>query len=114
MAPAVSPRSQVRRPASSILVEGGGYLADVHAKQRRLDDHLRGKLHTARLQIHAVERLARKPAHPAMEVADRSSKKHLPDSRKDGIADVPVLPRHRTRTNASLEAVAHDHVATLA
>src|SRR5215211_6403330 len=84
--------------------------ADSHSQNRRLDHHFRRELHSGRAEIHPNERLARKAAQSAMEVACSGSEKQSTDAREDGIPQVTVLPGHGPRPNTAQEPISHDEI----
>ncbi len=113
MPPTVAPRLEVRRPGPPIRRKDRRHLGDVQAVQSRFHDHLGGELHAGGPQSELPDRLAREAAQSAMEVADAAGVEDPPDRGKHRVADVAVLPRHRPRLDAALEAVAHNEVVAL-
>src|SRR5262245_1344138 len=111
MTPAVAETAQVRRAAALVFPKRYGNFASLGTDLRGLDHKFRGELHAAAAQIHALEDVARKSAHPAMRIADAGAEEHVEHHGEAGISEVFVVPRHGARLDFSCEAVAHDHFA---
>ena len=90
MPPAVTPASQVGRPAAAVRTQRGGDLGNPLTLQGGLDDHLRGKLHARCLQAQAQHRVSADAAKPAVEVAARAGEEEFPYAGQQGVAEVPV------------------------
>src|SRR5215469_15283111 len=113
MAPAIPPRSQMRRPAASVRAEGGRDFSDSQFQQGCLHDHLGGKLHASRPQFHPAERIQGEAPQAAIEVANWALKEYPSDGRQSRCANPPVLPWHGPRLDAALKPVPYDQVISL-
>jgi hypothetical protein len=80
-----------------------------------LDDHLKGKLHPATLQLQFLDRFSSKAAEATIKIATfLAGKKQAPDPGQKGITEVSVQSWHRVRCDSTPETVSYDQIVTLA
>src|SRR5207248_5505237 len=97
-----------------VAVQDGGDLRDSHSLERSLDHHLTGELHARGAQAEAGIGVATQPAKPAVEVAEGSLEEKAPDGAEHRIAEISMLPGHRSGVDSTYEPVSHHQVVTLA
>src|SRR5579859_5488844 len=113
MPPPVAKTAKMRRPSALVGPQRNRNLGDLRTELRRLDDELRRKLHSRASQIHLVVNRTRKSAHAAVTVSNPRVEEKIEQAREPGIADIFVVPRHRSAFDFAAKAIAHHHVVTL-
>src|SRR5271166_1058498 len=104
----------MRTTLASITMQCDRHLGDAHAAQRSFDYHLRGELHSSRLQTHATVSILADTAHPAMGVGHFSVEEEIENAGEYRVADPAVMPRHRARLDRTPAARTHHEVGALA
>ena len=110
MAPAVAPRAKVRCAITQVLRKRGRNLGHFDFQQSGLDHHFAGEFHARSAQLEIEKAVLANCAQAAMGIADPRSEEQVEHPGQAGIADMLVFPRHRTRRDPALEAVAHAQV----
>src|SRR5581483_10648280 len=114
MAPAITPRAQVRWAAAAVLLERRGDLNHALAEQRGFDDHLAGELHAGGAEVEALVGVDGERADAAVEVADGRVEEPAADEAEHRVAEISVQRRHGAGADAAAEAIAHDEIGAVA
>ncbi len=99
VAPAVAEARELRLAAARVVLDRE--LADDELLLGGADHHLGSELHPGRAQVEPREHVAPQRAHPAVRVVDAGAEQQVEEARKQRVADVAVVPRHRARMDVA-------------
>ena len=95
------------RPVAEVEGKAHRPLGDHLTQKSRLYDHLAGEFHARTGEAQSLVAIASQGPQPTMGVSDAGMEQEVEQTRKQRIADVPILPGHGARLDAAGEAVAH-------
>src|SRR5215471_5480118 len=100
----------MRRSAASVVRERDGNLSDAHVEQVCLQVHFAAKFPAPGAEPHPEVGGPAESAQATVIVVERAAEKEPGNSRQHGNAKIAVQSRHRTRLDATLEAISHHQV----
>src|SRR5438270_13419121 len=100
----------MRGTAAQVFVQSDGNFRNPGTELRRLDNEFRSELHSRGAKVHAIVDGARKSAHSAVRISDTSMEKKIKQRGQAGIADIFVVPRHRSALDAAAKPIPHHYI----
>lgn len=88
-------------------MERAGKFNDFQIAKRRLNQHLRSKLHAARNETHLFERSFRESAHAAVAVLNAQPEEQADQCSEYRCPEIAVERRHGTGLDVATESTTH-------